>query len=363
MNDKNTEDNLLEEARNNINDIDRQMAHLFEQRMRAVESVISYKQRHNLPLLDAGREHYLIDKNRAYISKAEYIPYYIDFIKHIIDISKQYQANLAKPGLIGYQGVRGAFSHMAVLRIFGQAGARSYATFQDVFQAVQSGELAFGVVPFENSYTGEVGEVLDLLYNHQCYIHAIYDLPIVQNLLVPPGATLNDIRQVYSHQQALSQCQEFLRKLSFEQIPAANTALAARLVSEAGDRSKAAIASEEAAAIYGLEVLVPAINSSARNTTRFIIIKKALNENPGNTFSLLFTLGNMAGELARVVKVIADHGFNMENIKSRSMRNLPWQYYFYVEMVGNAHSRPAADMLAELKEICPEVKLLGVYNK
>ncbi len=353
---------VLEEVRQEINQIDEIMAELFEKRMKAVEQVIGYKLQNNLPILDSSREQIVIAKNLAYIKNDSYKPYYEDFIKNTMEISKQYQRQLSNNQTVGFQGTEGAFSHIALGRIFKGASTKSFATFEEVFKAVESGEIACGIIPFENSFTGEVGEVFDLLYKYDCHINEIYDLKISHNLLGVKGAKLSDIKQVYSHHQALSQCGDFFDKHSFELVPYPNTALAAKYVFECNDKSKAAVASSETAQIYSLDVLAKDINTSAENTTRFIVISKKL-KTTGNRFNLLFTVEHSTGKLANVMQIIGKYGFNMESIKSKSLRDIPWQYYFYVELVGDCQSDEAKEMLCELKENCKELKLLGVYSK
>ena len=262
--------------------------------------------------------------------------------------------------IVGYQGTMGAFSHIAATRIFQETSHKSYPTFEDVFSAVNSGEISFGVIPFENSYTGEVGEVLDLLFKYDCHISGIYDLKIDQNLLGLKDAELSDIQLVYSHQQALSQCQAYLREKNLETVPYANTALAAKYISEAGDIHKAAIASEKTAELYGLKILEPNINTSKENTTRFIVLTKEI-QYIGNKFNLLFTVDHNAGQLAHVIQIIAEYGYNMENIRSRSLHSLPWQYYFYVEIVGNLSDSKTSMMIEEMRKSCKELKILGSY--
>lgn len=353
---------LLDDARQEINRIDETMAELFESRMKAVEQVISYKMQNDLPVLDSIREQMVIKRNLAYIQNESYRPYYEDFIKQTMELSKQYQRRLADGQRVGFQGTEGAFSHIALERIFKGADAKAYPRFEDVFKAVLSGDIACGIIPFENSFTGEVGEVLDLLYKYDCHINEIYDLKIHHHLMGIKGSRLSDIKQVYSHQQALSQCDEFLRQYPFELIPYTNTALAAKYVSGCGDKSKAAIASAETAEIYGLDLLKTDINTSDENATRFIIIAKELKAR-GNRFNMLFTLEHSTGALAKAMQIIGSYGFNMESIKSKSIHNIPWQYYFYVEIVGDLYSESATGMMERLKENCKELKLLGVYTK
>lgn len=355
--------NSLENARNQINEIDKQMAVLFESRMSAIENVIAYKMQNNLPVLDESRENFVIEKNQEYIKNKKYQDYYVQFLKDVMNVSKNYQKSIAYADCVGYQGVEGAFAHIATKHLFKESKLKSYQTFEDIFKAVQLGNIAYGVLPFENSYTGEVGEVFDLLYQYDCKINQIYDLKINQNLLVLPSTKLDDIKQVYSHHQALTQCKQFFdTHPAYEAVPYANTALAALYVSQTKDKSKAAVASKETAELYGLDVLVENINTSSENTTRFIVISKKMPQE-GNCFNIMFTVDHNAGQLASVIQIISKYGFNMESIKSKSIHNLPWQYYFYAELQGNVNDKNAKALIDELQEKCKTFKVIGVYDK
>ena len=333
----------LKQARAEIDTVDAQLAALFERRMAAVLQVAEYKRAHGLPVYDAA--------------------YYKDHVQNLMDVAKQYEAVVLGQNRAAYQGVEGAFAHIALRALFPHAEAVSYPTWDEVFDAVERGDAARGVVPFENSHAGDVSAVLDLCYNHPAlWVVDVYDLPISQNLLVLPGTKLDQIKSVYSHQQAIAQSETFLRQFGLPATAMANTAMAAKFVAESGDSSKAAIASVETAALYGLEVLVPSINTDGDNTTRFIVLSR---EKPtgGNRFSLLFTVDNKPGKLGEVIQIIGASGFNMESIKSRPMPHVPFEYYFYVELVGDPTADETAALLRELDRTCRTVRLLGVYTK
>ena len=353
----------LEQARAEIDTVDAQLAALFERRMAAVLQVAEYKRAHGLPIYDAAREAAVLEKAAARIQQPALRPYYKDHVQHMMDLAKQYEAAVLGQSRAAYQGVEGAFAHIALKALFPHAEAVSYSTWDEVFEAVASGEAAHGVVPFENSHAGDVSAVLDLCYNHpELWVVDVYDLPISQNLLVLPGTQLSQLRTVYSHQQAIAQSETFLKQFRLPATAMANTAMAAKFVAESKDPTKAAIASAETAALYGLEILVPNINTDGDNTTRFIVLSR---EKPtgGNRFSLLFTLDNKPGKLAEVIQVIGASGFNMESIKSRPMPHVPFEYYFYVELVGDAAAGETAALLRELDRTCRTVRLLGVYTK
>lgn len=352
----------LTETREKINKIDREMAALFIQRMDCAADVIAYKKAKGLPIFDSAREKAVIEKNLAYIENKEYEAYYLDFITHLMNLSKSYQRKLDNANKVGYQGVEGAFSYIASTHLFPHEDKINFPTFQEVFQGVRDGDIAYGVLPLENSATGDVNDVLDLLFQYDCHVTAIYDLAIRQNLLGVKGAKISDIQQVYSHQQAIAQSKQFLSRYPFEIIPYANTALAAKLVQEMGDIHKAAIASKETAALYDLEILAEDINTANDNTTRFIVLEKDLRKE-GNRFNLIFTVPHKAGQLANVIQTIGQNGFNMESIKSRPMPGCAWEYYFYAEIVGDINTSEAQKLLQDLNENCQTLKIVGVYEK
>ena len=241
----------LEQARAEIDAVDAQLAALFERRMAAVLSVAQYKQAHGLPIFDAAREAVVLEKAAARIQNAALRPYYKDHVQNMMDVAKQYEAEVLGRNRAAYQGVEGAFAHIALRALFPHAEAVSYPTWDEVFDAVSRGDTAHGVVPFENSHAGDVSAVLDLCYNHpELWVVDVYDLPISQNLLVLPGTQLAQLRHVYSHQQAIAQSETFLKQFRLPATAMPNTAMAAKFVAESGDPSKAAIASAETAALY-----------------------------------------------------------------------------------------------------------------
>lgn len=351
----------LSQARAAIDTVDKEMAALFCRRMQAVRDVIAYKKENGLPILDAGREEAVVQKNMTLLTDASLTEFYEDFIRHNMALSRAFQAQLIGADTVAYQGVKGAFSHIALGRIFSHVQAKSCSTFGEVFEAVEAGTAAFGILPFENSHAGDVSDVLDLCFAHKdIFVCNVYDLAVSQNLLCVAGASLADIKTVVSHPQALRQSAQFVKSLGAQQQEYANTAAAARFVAESGDKSIAAIASKETAELYGLTVLAPDINETQDNTTRFIVIGKTPQKN-GNRFSLLFTVEHVAGSLARVIQVIGGMGCNMECIKSRPMPHVPWEYYFYTELVGD--SEKAEALCSALAATCKTVRILGVYQR
>ncbi len=351
----------LEEARKKINEIDQQMANLFEARMRAVEDVIQYKKEHHLPILDTNREQFVIAHNLQYIKEEKYKSSYQTFIQDLMATSRKYQNQILCENKVGYQGIEGAFSYFATKKIFPNYQYKNYPSFQSLCNAVENEKIKYAVIPFENSYTGEVGEVLDLLMEHSIYINNIYDLPISQNLLGVKGATIKDIEKVYSKDQAIEQSQLFLKGRGWETIPYPNTAMAAEYVARCKDKAKAAIAAKENAEVYGLEIIEENINTNKDNTTRFIIVSKDMNHTH-DRIALAFITNHEAGALAKAMNIIASAGFNMESIKSRPVKYSSWEYYFYIEIDGHMQDQNVHVLLDELANVCKKVKVLGTYH-
>ena len=363
---KEKEMDKLQNARNEINEIDRQIAELFVRRMSAVKDVAEYKLEHGLQILDESREQSLIKQNAEYIKDAGIRSYYIQFLQDMLNVSKQYQRRLMEGLKVAYSGVEGAFSYIAAKRIFPDARLISYDDFQTAYDSVSSGECDCAVMPIENSFAGEVGQVMDLMFSGSLHVNGVYSLRISQNLLGIKGAALSDIQRVVSHPQALDQCAGYIKKHGFESIQSANTARAAKSVAETGDIHLAAIASMETAELYGLEVIDHDINESLLNTTRFAVFSRVENANhdfrEDSRFLLMFTVKNVAGALAKAINVIGEYGFNMSVLRSRPMKELAWKYYFYVEADGDETSENGRKMLEKLSEQCDMLKVLGSYS-
>lgn len=354
--------NRLDEARTIINEIDAQMAELFVRRMKAAEMVYEYKKEFGLPILDAKREAAVIEKNSARIEDDLLRGYYIDHLKHLMSVSRAYQYRMQNGLKIAYSGVEGAFAHIAAGRIFPGGSRISCRDFKAAYDAVLHGECDVAVLPIENSYAGEVGQTIDLLFSGTLYINGIYELQIHQNLLGVPGAKAEDIRKVTSHPQALSQCHEYIKMRGFDTEEASNTAVAAKAVAEMKDKTCGAIASVETAQLYGLEVLQANINQSSENTTRFAVLSKVRAASPALTSSvLMFTVKHEAGSLANAISIIGKYGYNMTALRSRPLRKHSWQYYFYIEIDGTVSSDEGRRMMEELSGVCDQLKVAGSF--
>ena len=352
----------LDEARRIINEVDAKMAELFERRMRAAELVYEYKRENGLPILDEKREAAVIEQNSALIGDESLRGYYVDCLKHMMSVSRAYQYRMQSGLRVAYSGVEGAFAHIAAGRIFPEGERVSYGDFKAAYDAVDRGACDVAVLPIENSYAGEVGQTIDLIFTGGLYINGIYELEIRQNLLGTQDASIDDIKRVVSHPQALSQCRDYLEMHGLESEEAMNTALAAKTVAEANDRSVAAIASAETAELYGLKVIAANVNASGENTTRFAVLSKVRAQSPSLTSSvLMFTVKHEAGSLANAIGIIGKHGYSMTALRSRPMRRHSWQYYFYVEIEGSIDSEPGVAMLSELGGVCDRLKVAGSF--
>ena len=354
----------LEEARQEIALIDREMAALFEKRLRAGAVIAEWKKERGLPVRDAVQEAKVLDRNVKLLEDADKRGIYLNFMRDVMRYTRQYEHRLIEGARVAYSGVEGAFAQIAASRIFPGARLFPCTSFEEAYSAVVRGDCESAVLPIENSYAGEVGLVMDLMFEGPLYVNGVYDMAVDQCLLGTQDASLEGIRTVISHPQALNQCRVYLAGHGMETVEASNTAVAAQTVAEKGDPSLAAIASAGAASLYGLKILDPSINESRANTTRFAVFSpvETGRHDPGSAFLLLFTVSDEAGSLAKAVNVISGRGFNMRVLRSRPMKRLPWHYYFYAEVLGDDDSEEGRQLLEELKTVCKTVKIAGRYT-
>ena len=353
----------IEHARKEINEVDRELARLFVRRMEAVREVAGYKRERGLQIEDKAREAQVIMSNSELIDSDELRQYFVNFLQMNMDISKQFQRKLIEGQRVAYSGVPGAFAHIATTRIFPDCNAIPCRDFKAAYDSVVSGECECAILPIENSFNGDVGQVMDLAFFGPLYINGVYDASVVQNLIAPEGATLDTVKTVISHPQALGQCEKFLRDHGYQTHEAVNTAVAAKQVARDGDITVAAIGSDEAAKLYGLTNIQSHINASDSNTTRFAVfsrIQKSANRDD-NRFIMMFTVKNEPGSLGRAVSAIGENGFNLRVLKSRPTKELSWDYYFYAEGEGRINSYEGRRMLSALEAVCMNVKVIGSF--
>lgn len=355
----------LEKSREEINSIDARIAELFERRMDVAQDIAVYKKQFGLQVYDAAREQEVLDREVSLIKNPDYRPYYLDFLRSMMAVSKKYQHRIVSGSRVAFCGVQGAWADIAARRIFPKGVFVSYPDFAKAYASVVAGQCDFAVLPVENSYAGNVGQVFDLMHSGPLYINGMYSLRISQALLGVKGSSLSDVKKVMSHQQALDQCMPFIRENGFSVQAVANTAFAARDVASMGDRSVAAIASEESAAIYGLEVLKRGINEASTNTTRFAVFSPVKIEDipsgSDSLFQMVFSVRDVPGALANAISAFSEAGINLRSLQSRPVGDVPWKYYFYVEGEGSLLSDEGRALVAKLEQSCEEVKILGHY--
>ncbi len=357
----------LKHAREEIDRVDKEMARLYEARMRAVSEVAQYKIEHGMPVYNPEREELIVRRNVEYLENDAYAPGYLAFIRKLMEVSRDYQTGLMQGLRVGYSGVKGAFAEIAAELILPGCSPIPYPDFNAAYEACAMGEVDVCVLPVENSFAGEVGAVTDLMFGGSLSISGMYNLRVSQNLMALPGTRVADIKTVISHPQALSQCADYIKQHGMLPVNAVNTALAAKQVAEEGDPTVAAIASKKTAKLYGLEVIDHDIQESAGNTTRFAVFtgKKMTSAGMGEGLisAFLFTVRNEAGSLAKAVGIIGKHGMNLRCLRSRPMKTLAWQYYFYAEIDGSLESEEGKEMLCELQSACDRLKVAGIYKE
>ncbi len=355
----------LEKARMEINEADRAIAENFVKRMNAVRDVADYKKERGLPILDTSREDAIIAKNSALVEDSVLREYYVNFLKYTMSLSRSFQHRLISGARIAYSGTVGAFAFLAAKTLFPEGEYVAYGDFESAYNAVVNGECDSVVLPIENSFAGEVGQVTDLIFSGSLYINNVMNLSVTQDLLGVPGAKIEDIKEVISHPQALAQSSKFIKEHGFTATQFSNTALAAKHVASLADKSIAAIAGSEAADEYGLTVLASGINDSGTNTTRFATFSRVESTgegNPDDSFILVFTVKNEAGSLAEAINIIGMYGYNMRSLRSRPMKTLMWNYYFFVEADGNIRNENGKKMMRALSAMCDKLKLVGSYR-
>ena len=279
-----------------------------------------------------------------------------------VDIS-HYKTNDLK---IGYQGVKGSFSEEAMISFFGENNkSLNYEKFEDVFISLKNDEIDYGILPFENSCTGAITAVYDLISKYGFYIVGEECIKINQNLVGVKDATVDDIKEVYSHPQGFEQSKNFLRNHEdFKLIYFYNTAISAKHVSKLNDKSKAAIASSRAAKIYNLDILAKNIHDNNNNHTKFVIISKNLESSKeSNKITVSFSLENRAGSLYNLLGHFVKNNLNMIKIESRPSNGELWEYILYVDLEGNINDEKVKNAINLIKEETRYFKLLGCYKK
>ncbi|MCX8125704.1 MAG: prephenate dehydratase [Dehalococcoidia bacterium] len=263
---------------------------------------------------------------------------------------------------VAFQGERGSYSEEAVVRFFGEAELMPCLVLSDVFKAVSTGQAAFGVVPVENSQAGSINESYDLLLNYPLNIYGEVFVRVSHCLLALPGEKIGSIKTIYSHPQAIAQSEDFLRRLNVEIVPTYDTAGSAKMIREKQLKGAAAIASRNAARIYGLEILAEHIETNPNNYTRFVVIsEERAKRAEKNKTSIVFAVRNVPGALYSVLGAFANRSINLTKLESRPRRDRPWEYIFYVDFEGHREDEVWRDALNEVREKVTFIKILGSY--
>ena len=378
----------LEEIRSRIDHIDRKLVELIEERLEIVKEVALYKKENNMKIFDRKREEEGVYKNLSNV-KNEELKHYIEIIlKDIMDSSKEYQKfKIGSPKKyvnslnfngkkLGYTGVPGAYAYEVMINLLknsknsdGSTGVRAkkilnFNTHKELVEGVESGKIDFAILPIENSIVGEVRDSIDLINKRSIYIVGEVKHRIEHNLLGIKGSKIEDIKRVYSHEQALMQCSEFLGKYpKWEKVKMNNTALSAKYIGDTKNKENACIANMETREMYNLELLQPDINNEKENFTRFFIVsnKNLICEN-SEKISVITSTKNESGALMKLLKVFSDYGLNMVNLKSRPKTNKPWEYYFYIDFEGNLEEENVEKALKEIREKSIYLQILGNYK-
>ena len=369
--------------RNQIDEIDSQLIPLLMKRMDIAKEVAAYKIEHGIPVLNAEREQQILD------SVAERCGEQGDAIKTIfsatMDASRAIQhkiigggselrnlvenarkeEHLTSEGLpIACQGVEGAYSGIAGERLFPNTEINFYKQFENVFEAVNKGKARFGIIPVENSTAGSVHESYDLIMKYRFFVVGACDLKIEHCLCAKEGTRFEKIDEVYSHPQALSQCNIFLKSFDFTGVTYTNTAAAAKYVAESKKHNIGAICSVSAAKKYGLKILRRGIQNISNNTTRFIVISKELViDNEADKISLIFSAPHTTGSLYRVLGRFSMTGLNLTKLESRPMANGKFDYFFYADVLGNVYDEATLDLLCALSDELDEFTFLGNFHE
>lgn len=372
----------LKEARVEIDRVDKEIIKLFEERMELCKEVAEYKLHTGKAVLDRKRELEKIEALKALASDEFYAHSIEELYEQIMSMSRKLQYKLlTEEGInndigfdiidklpmdnvqVVYQGIEGAYSEAAAKEYFGDnATYRNVMTFKEAMKQVRDGKADYAVLPFENSTAGIVTDVYDLLVEFSNYIVDSFDVKISHCLSGVKGSTLESIQEVYSHPQALMQSSDFIDKYGWNKVNCANTAIAAQIISQERDKTRACIASKNAADLYGLEVLAEDVNQSNINTTKFIIVsrRKIARREAGN-ICISFEMPHESGSLYTMLSHIIYNDLNMTRIESRPVPGKKWEYRFYVEFEGHSNQPGVVNALSGINAESLNMQILGNY--
>ena len=376
----------LNEIRSKIDDIDSELVKLFSARMELSSQVADYKKANNLPIYVPSRERAIL-QDVAEKAGPEFSNYTRVLYSMIFELSRSYQGKknngstalhnkimdsientprlFPQTPMVACQGVEGAYAQIACEKIFKSPMIMYFKNFDAVFNAIDQGLCQYGILPIENSTAGSVKKVYDLMIHHNFSIVRTFRLKIDHNLLGNPGAKMADIKEIYSHEQAINQCTEFLKKFPNAKIvPVENTAVAAEMVSKSGRTDVAALASRSCEELYGLECLAASVQDEGNNRTRFICISRNLEIYPGSDkTSIMMILPHKPGALYKVLARMYVLGINVIKLESRPLPDRDFEFMFYFDLETSIYSEEFVQLMCELDDLCEEFKYLGSYTE
>ena len=376
----------LTEIRQQIDGIDQELVSLFCQRMTLSAQVADYKKANNLPIFVPARERAILQKV-AQMAGPEMENYTRVLYSMLFELSRSYQSKrngemsqlyksiskaidetpklFPQAPIVACQGVEGAYSQIACEKIFKSPFIMYFKNFDGVFNAIEQGMCQYGILPIENSTAGSVTKVYDLMIRHNFSIVRTFRLKVDHNLLANPGATLADIKTIYSHEQAINQCTDFLRSLPGVNVVAVeNTAMASEMVAKSGQKDVAALSSRSCAELYGLNCLAASVQDKGNNRTRFICISKNLEIYPGSDkTSIMMVLPHKPGALYKVLARLYTLGINVTKLESRPIPDREFEFMFYFDLDTSIYSEEYVQLMCELDELCEEFKYLGSYTE
>ena len=376
----------ITELREQIDQIDSNLVQLFTQRMTIASQVAEYKKTNGLPIYVPAREREILQRV-AENAGAELANYTRVLYSLLFELSRSYQnkknaksnelfdqitnAITGTPKLfpqnpmVACQGVEGAYAQIACEKVFKSPSIMYFKNFEGVFHAIEKGLCQYGILPIENSTAGSVNKVYDLMVYHNFSIVKTLRLKIDHNLLAKAGATVDGIREIYSHEQAISQCSEFLKQFpNTKIIPVENTAVAANIVATSERNDIAAICSRTCEELYDLRCLCASIQDEGNNRTRFICISKNLEIYPGaDKTSIMMTLPHKPGALYRVLARMYVLGINVIKLESRPIPDRDFEFMFYFDLETSIYSEEFVQLMCELGDLCEEFKYLGSYTE
>ena len=376
----------LEQLRKKLDSVDTQMTDLFLKRMDLCRQVAEYKKAHGMAIVNQGREREILQRISAQAGD-ERAGYARIHFATAFDVRRTYQGQLMAPqsavaqdiqhalettpqlfpkkAVVACQGVEGSYAQQACDKAFAFADIMYFRTWEGVFSAVQKGMCQYGVLPIENSSHGSVNGVYDLMRSFDFHIVRSVKLHVSHSLMAKPGAVLGKITEIFSHEQAIGQCGEFLKTMPGVKVTVCeNTAMAAKMVAESERDDVAAISSPVCAGIYGLSELKHGIQDTDNNYTRFIVIAKNTEIYPGaDHLSLMFKVGHTPGSLTRILSRFSSLGLNMTKLESRPITGADFHYLFYMDFEGSIYDPQVVKLLSELEQELELFVLLGAYSE